>query len=611
MGSNKEASLLLRIKTAGEDALEKIGLSIKDIGQVAATAFGLLSAVVVKSIADWREQEKATNALTQAMVNSGVYTKELRQDYLDQATALQKLTTFGDEQIISAQAALQQQIGSIPVTKELTKAVLDLATGTGQDLDSAAKMVGKSIGTNTNALARNGIEVDTNASSQKKLEQVLTGINAKFGGQAEAAAQGLGAITQLTNQVSDLSEDLGQKLAPSIGVVVGYLKTFAGDAQYTSDNINSLVNSVNFFIAAGIRLSTIVALIGDTIGVVFGALANNISAGAKTAMAVVQGDWAQVPALIKTQFETAKDSATIAFDQMATQLEARSTAMYTSLAALDDAAAAKKQEDTAKDLADTVTAAKTKAELQAAAAQEKRTADLEQRVTEQEEDLAMAEALGTRELEVQQSILDRKLTQATTAADKEKLLLQKSQLFRQQQTQVFEKAMTEAQKKEDETRVKNRDATLNTIATLQSSNNDALAAIGKAAALVQIAIDTPVAIGKALAAFPPPFNFAAAATVGVAMAAQAARVSGIKLADGGIVKARTGGVQATIGEGGEDEAVIPLSKMGGMGGGVNITVYGGLLGDQASAYQFAKAVDAELTKLRRNNDSQAFDTRIV
>lgn len=40
---------------------------------------------------------------------------------------------------------------------------------------------------------------------------------------------------------------------------------------------------------------------------------------------------------------------------------------------------------------------------------------------------------------------------------------------------------------------------------------------------------------------------------------------GVKLAEGGIVMPRPGGVQATIAEAGEAEAVIPLSKMGSMG----------------------------------------------
>jgi hypothetical protein len=43
------------------------------------------------------------------------------------------------------------------------------------------------------------------------------------------------------------------------------------------------------------------------------------------------------------------------------------------------------------------------------------------------------------------------------------------------------------------------------------------------------------------------------------------------LADGGIVKASPGGTLALIGEGGKDEAVIPLDRMGSMGGN-NITI---------------------------------------
>ncbi|MNL13209.1 hypothetical protein D3C87_1341110 [compost metagenome] len=87
----------------------------------------------------------------------------------------------------------------------------------------------------------------------------------------------------------------------------------------------------------------------------------------------------------------------------------------------------------------------------------------------------------------------------------------------------------------DRERVSNQRSTFAAIASLSNSNNRELAIIGKGAALTQIAIDTPVAVGRALAAFPPPFNFVAAAAVGAAMAAQAAQVAGLNFATGGIV----------------------------------------------------------------------------
>lgn len=87
----------------------------------------------------------------------------------------------------------------------------------------------------------------------------------------------------------------------------------------------------------------------------------------------------------------------------------------------------------------------------------------------------------------------------------------------------------------EQQKVQDRRDTFATIATLSTSGNKNLAAIGKAAGITQIAIDTPVAISKTLAAFPAPYNFVLAAVVGAAMAAQAARIAGVNFADGGIV----------------------------------------------------------------------------
>lgn len=61
----------------------------------------------------------------------------------------------------------------------------------------------------------------------------------------------------------------------------------------------------------------------------------------------------------------------------------------------------------------------------------------------------------------------------------------------------------------------------------------------------------------------------------------------VGLADGGIVTKPT---LAMVGEGGEPEAVIPLSKMGQMGGGVNITI-NGAIDPEATARQIRRILD--------------------
>lgn len=127
--------------------------------------------------------------------------------------------------------------------------------------------------------------------------------------------------------------------------------------------------------------------------------------------------------------------------------------------------------------------------------------------------------------------------EARTKAIKEvsdKAALDRAKLKAKQEIDL-QKQSLKAHEDLDANKVANQKDTFSTIATLQNSSNKELAMVGKAAALTQIAIDTPVAISKAMAAFPPPFNFVAAGAVGVAMAAQAAQVAGIKFADGGIV----------------------------------------------------------------------------
>ena len=70
-----------------------------------------------------------------------------------------------------------------------------------------------------------------------------------------------------------------------------------------------------------------------------------------------------------------------------------------------------------------------------------------------------------------------------------------------------------------------------------------------------------------------------------------------KLAEGGIVKARPGGILAQIGEGGRDEAVIPLDSAGGAGfGDINIFIQGGINPDGLGVSQMAEQLGFEFER---------------
>ncbi len=84
-------------------------------------------------------------------------------------------------------------------------------------------------------------------------------------------------------------------------------------------------------------------------------------------------------------------------------------------------------------------------------------------------------------------------------------------------------------------RAQNLKSTFRVMASLSESGNRTLAGIGKAAAISTATIDGIAAVQKALAAAPPPINFALASTVGVATAANVAKITGVNFQHGGIV----------------------------------------------------------------------------
>jgi len=170
-------------------------------------------------------QEQAEKRLT---VATGRNTDAL----LKQASALQQVTTFGDEMIIGVQASLAAFAESDDEIKRLTVATLDLASATGMDLKAAGDLIAKSYGSSTNALSRYGIEVTGVANSTERLDTLTGNIAARFEGQAAAAAETMaGAIAQANNAFGDLLETMGGFLAPDIIGISKWIKE-------VSENLN-------------------------------------------------------------------------------------------------------------------------------------------------------------------------------------------------------------------------------------------------------------------------------------------------------------------------------------------------------------------------------------
>lgn len=161
----------------------------------------------------FRVQERAVLQLNQTLQNAGVYSYEYSQNIQQLASEIQSYSNFGDEAIIKAQALGQAYIGNTKITKDLTKAVVDFAAATGMDLESAFTLVGKSIGSQTNALGRYGIELKKGMTESEKMEAIQKQLGARYEGTAKQMAD---TSVQLKNALGDLAEQFGKALNPAV-----------------------------------------------------------------------------------------------------------------------------------------------------------------------------------------------------------------------------------------------------------------------------------------------------------------------------------------------------------------------------------------------------------
>jgi hypothetical protein len=200
-----DSSMASAAKSAAKYAATYIGIrGIINLTKQAIEAFGI--------------QEAAEKKLA---VATGRNTTEL----VAQASALQQLTTYGDEAIISVQAMLSAFADTDEEIKALTASTLDLAAATGMDLKTAGDLVAKSYGSSTNALSRYGIEVTGAANSTERLDTLTGNIARRFEGQAAAAAETMaGSLMQASNAAGDAAEALGSLLAPEVVWVSKLLK---------------------------------------------------------------------------------------------------------------------------------------------------------------------------------------------------------------------------------------------------------------------------------------------------------------------------------------------------------------------------------------------------
>lgn len=258
-------------------SLAKVGLA----GAVAGV--GALTAIGISSVKAFTEQENAVAQLDAVLKSTHNAAGLYKEDLLDQASALQKVTTFGDEAIIQGQNLLLTFTNlKGPIVQEATQAILDVSTAMGQDLSSSAIQVGKALNNpieGISALTRIGVtfndqqkeQIKTLVESGKTMEAqqiILHELGTEFGGSATAAAQTFtGKIAVLKNSIGEMQESIGSAIVTAITPFITQLSDWAAKPE-TQQKIQQITAAI---ISFGQQLQPIIQQALPALITVFGA----------------------------------------------------------------------------------------------------------------------------------------------------------------------------------------------------------------------------------------------------------------------------------------------------------------------------------------------------
>jgi len=270
--------------TSAKTGFNGLSTSLK-VGFVAAAALAFtavkkLVGALGDAITAATVQEDAIKKLDTALKSLGPTSVTVSKNLQAQASALQKVTTAGDETIIKGQALLASFTKSESQIKAATVAALDLAAATGVDLNAAFLLMGKAAAGETSTLSRYGIILDEGLTKSEKFAAAIEKIGEQFGGQASAQAETFsGRISQIGNAYGDLTEKVGaaftenEKITESLTRVRdiltsgGLVEGVEDLAEAMADATTASVNFIEGLSTIGEKLNTLNAAAQENVPV--------------------------------------------------------------------------------------------------------------------------------------------------------------------------------------------------------------------------------------------------------------------------------------------------------------------------------------------------------
>lgn len=566
-----------------EKQAQQTGKTAQEAGQKGESGFNAMATGVGKALAAFaaakgildffsssvtlaNENARAVNTLAAAYQAVGYTADGAMKQAQEFATKMQNLTGIADEAFLNAQRLLANYGVVGTKAQEAIQAAYSLSIGKSMDFASAMDLVSKAAAGQTTALTRYGIQIDKNTESGEKFDAVLAQINDKFGATAQAAMGDMISRTNALKQAwGDFKEQIGAGLNDGLSPAVNFLTKAVGWLNQAFKSMSA---------GWGVAFDWLMTAIQ---GVKAGFL--TLGEYAVKSFSPIVKLLSYVPG-IGDNIQNAFNEASNSLSQMAENARTQ-----------------------------TVELARMSTPLSAIL-------ETEKAITEEQQNRLDLQAEEINSRVANEQAAQEQLTEAVREGVEERKAITQQAIEEEQQKETdlsyLKRQIGLIERKE-------KKSNLEGITSMLRQGSKEQMAVQKAQGMAQAAISAYQAANSAYAALAPipiigPALGAAAAAAAIAYGLNnVAQISGVKLAEGGLVKAVTGGVPAVVGEGGSDEAVLPLDNQKAMqriGGAIaeqSGATNGVVVNINVAATGGVEAILDQLTDAARNGTVQALE----
>lgn len=200
---------------------KQAGSSIKDAASEIAlqlgVAFGVSQVIAFgkESVKAFLEAEVNANKLKFAITKIGGEGETAFRKLIEQSAKLQKISIFSDDSIQNAQTQLATLGLNSKQIEALIPKVLDLASATGQDLNSATQSIIQGINGQTRSLKAVGLEFTATGDKTQNLSILTEKLNKFVGATGDALNTTTGKAKRFENAIDDIKESIGEVIVKS------------------------------------------------------------------------------------------------------------------------------------------------------------------------------------------------------------------------------------------------------------------------------------------------------------------------------------------------------------------------------------------------------------